>query len=158
MHLLILTAFHNISVEAYAKTAAVSMSSVFSADTPHSGVSAFPKDTPSQQHQADERNVSQVGPDPVAEDGQEQECPCVTRLRHGVCGTQFSSAYDCYVASTAEEKGSDCVEFFKALQECAAEHPGEFDLGGADEELQKSEADAASGRKSTDETAEQQTE
>ncbi|KAF0852581.1 mitochondrial disulfide relay subunit Mia40 [Andalucia godoyi] len=73
---------------------------------------------------------------PVATAGEEdvEECPCVTRLREGVCGDAFSAAYDCYTRSTAEEKGSDCVEFFRKLSQCAQENPGSFDLGSEDAE------------------------
>lgn len=64
----------------------------------------------------------------------EQECPCVTRLRQGVCGDAFSAAYDCYVRSTEPEKGSECVQYFIALSECARNNPGSFDLDSPDME------------------------
>ncbi|KDD77088.1 hypothetical protein H632_c22p1 [Helicosporidium sp. ATCC 50920] len=38
------------------------------------------------------------------------ECPCV-------------AAFRCYVKSTHEEKGMDCIDQFKAFQACLSEHP-----------------------------------
>ncbi|XP_021285584.1 LOW QUALITY PROTEIN: uncharacterized protein LOC110417532 [Herrania umbratica] len=46
------------------------------------------------------------------------ECPCVAELRNGACGVQFTEAFLCFLKSTAEEKGSDCVHPFIALQNC----------------------------------------
>ncbi|PIN02988.1 hypothetical protein CDL12_24488 [Handroanthus impetiginosus] len=46
------------------------------------------------------------------------ECPCIAHLRSGPCGVQFSDAFVCFLKSTAEEKGSDCVNPFVALQNC----------------------------------------
>ncbi|XP_022727185.1 mitochondrial intermembrane space import and assembly protein 40-like isoform X2 [Durio zibethinus] len=46
------------------------------------------------------------------------ECPCVAELRNGACGVHFTEAFLCFLKSTAEEKGSDCVHPFVALQTC----------------------------------------
>ncbi|XP_010248631.1 PREDICTED: mitochondrial intermembrane space import and assembly protein 40 [Nelumbo nucifera] len=54
------------------------------------------------------------------------ECPCVAGLRNGPCGTQFSEAFVCFLKSTAEEKGSDCVHPFVALQNCIKANPDAF--------------------------------
>lgn len=54
------------------------------------------------------------------------ECPCIAHLRTGPCGTQFSDAFVCFMKSTAEEKGSDCVNPFVALQSCVQENPDAF--------------------------------
>ncbi|PKA59636.1 hypothetical protein AXF42_Ash018103 [Apostasia shenzhenica] len=54
------------------------------------------------------------------------ECPCVADLRKGPCGTQFSEAFVCFIKSTAEEKGSDCVGPFIALQNCIKANPDAF--------------------------------
>ncbi|XP_021886942.1 mitochondrial intermembrane space import and assembly protein 40 homolog isoform X2 [Carica papaya] len=32
------------------------------------------------------------------------ECPCIADLRNGPCGSQFSSAFLCFLKSTAEEQ------------------------------------------------------
>ncbi|KAI4339318.1 hypothetical protein MLD38_024275 [Melastoma candidum] len=54
------------------------------------------------------------------------DCPCIAHLRTGPCGTQFSEAFLCFMKSTTEEKGSDCVNPFVALQSCIKENPGAF--------------------------------
>ncbi|GFP92443.1 mitochondrial intermembrane space import and assembly protein 40 [Phtheirospermum japonicum] len=54
------------------------------------------------------------------------ECPCIAHLRSGPCGAQFSEAFVCFLKSTAEEKGSDCVNPFVALQKCIKANPDAF--------------------------------
>ncbi|XAR53163.1 hypothetical protein NMG60_11021596 [Bertholletia excelsa] len=54
------------------------------------------------------------------------ECPCIAHLRTGPCGSQFSEAFLCFLKSTAEEKGSDCVHPFVALQNCIKVNPDAF--------------------------------
>ena len=53
-------------------------------------------------------------------------------MAHGPCGMQFREAFSCFVFSEAEPKGIDCVEKFKAMQECFREHPDVY----GDRELQ----------------------
>jgi len=36
---------------------------------------------------------------------------------------QFREAFSCFVFSEQEPKGIDCVEKFKAMQDCFREHP-----------------------------------
>ncbi|QRW08511.1 hypothetical protein RhiLY_07510 [Ceratobasidium sp. AG-Ba] len=38
-------------------------------------------------------------------------------------GPQFREAFSCFVYSNEEPKGVDCVEKFKAMQDCFREHP-----------------------------------
>ncbi|XVF44614.1 hypothetical protein PTKIN_Ptkin02bG0138400 [Pterospermum kingtungense] len=54
------------------------------------------------------------------------ECPCVAELRNSACGVQFTEAFLCFLKSTAEEKGSDCVHSFVALQTCIKGNPDAF--------------------------------
>lgn len=54
------------------------------------------------------------------------ECPCVAELREGPCGKAFSAAFVCFLKSTAEEKGSDCIKPFLAMQACMLENPDAF--------------------------------
>ncbi|KAL4580900.1 hypothetical protein LXL04_017106 [Taraxacum kok-saghyz] len=54
------------------------------------------------------------------------ECPCIQNLRSGPCGSQFSDAFLCFLMSTAEEKGSECVIPFVALQRCIQTNPNAF--------------------------------
>ncbi|KAL1546615.1 Oxidoreductase [Salvia divinorum] len=69
------------------------------------------------------------------------ECPCIAHLRSGPCGDQFSSAFVCFLKSTAEEKGSDCVHPFVALQNCIKANPDAFskDVLEDEEEIKKEE-------------------
>jgi len=57
------------------------------------------------------------------------DCPCLGGMAHGPCGPQFREAFSCFVFSEAEPKGIDCVEKFKAMQDCFREHP---DIYGED--------------------------
>ncbi|KAI0666692.1 hypothetical protein C8Q78DRAFT_1072335 [Trametes maxima] len=66
------------------------------------------------------------------------DCPCLGGMAHGPCGMQFREAFSCFVFSEAEPKGIDCVEKFKAMQECFREHPdvyGDDIMKDDDEEL-----------------------
>ncbi|KAG8391147.1 hypothetical protein BUALT_Bualt01G0157600 [Buddleja alternifolia] len=54
------------------------------------------------------------------------ECPCIAHLQSGPCGVPFSDAFVCFLKSTAEEKGSDCVSPFVALQNCIKANPDAF--------------------------------
>ncbi|KAJ4900403.1 Cox19-like CHCH family protein [Raphanus sativus] len=54
------------------------------------------------------------------------DCPCIADLRNGSCGSQFTEAFRCFLMSSAEEKGSDCVHPFVALQSCIKANPNAF--------------------------------
>ncbi|KAF9222551.1 hypothetical protein BS17DRAFT_643273, partial [Gyrodon lividus] len=65
------------------------------------------------------------------------DCPCLGGMAHGPCGQQFRAAFSCFVFSENEPKGIDCVEKFKAMQDCFREHPdiyGEEIMDDDDEE------------------------
>jgi intermembrane space import and assembly protein 40 len=51
------------------------------------------------------------------------DCPCLGGMAYGPCGTQFREAFSCFVFSEVEPKGMDCVEKFKAMQDCFRENP-----------------------------------
>lgn len=44
-------------------------------------------------------------------------------LKDGPCGQTFVGAFSCYIKSTHEEKGMDCLDQFKEFQECLKQHP-----------------------------------
>ncbi|KAJ6834841.1 mitochondrial intermembrane space import and assembly protein 40-like protein [Iris pallida] len=67
------------------------------------------------------------------------ECPCVAELRKGPCGTQFSQAFVCFIKSTAEEKGSDCVSPFILLQNCIKANPDAFPEDVLEDEKEEDE-------------------
>jgi mitochondrial intermembrane space import and assembly protein 40 len=55
------------------------------------------------------------------------DCPCVADLKNGPCGGgPFVDAFSCFLKSTKEEKGSDCVKPIITLQECIKENPEAF--------------------------------
>jgi intermembrane space import and assembly protein 40 len=57
------------------------------------------------------------------------DCPCLGGMAHGPCGQQFRDAFSCFVYSEADPKGIDCVEKFKAMQDCFREHPDVYGDG-----------------------------
>lgn len=57
------------------------------------------------------------------------DCPCLGGMAHGPCGPQFREAFSCFVYSEQEPKGVDCVEKFKAMQDCFRAHPEAYGEG-----------------------------
>jgi mitochondrial intermembrane space import and assembly protein 40 len=57
------------------------------------------------------------------------DCPCLGGMAYGPCGMQFREAFSCFVFSEAEPKGMDCVEKFKAMQDCFRENPDVYGEG-----------------------------
>merc|ERR1711939_173152 len=51
------------------------------------------------------------------------DCPCVQEILKGPCGDTFAVAFKCFIDSTEETKGMDCVQQFMAMQQCFTEHP-----------------------------------
>ncbi|EPQ57491.1 hypothetical protein GLOTRDRAFT_74323 [Gloeophyllum trabeum ATCC 11539] len=68
------------------------------------------------------------------------DCPCLGGMAHGPCGLQFREAFSCFVFSEQEPKGIDCIEKFKAMQDCFREHP---DVYGEDIMADDDDDDAA---------------
>ncbi|KAF9982662.1 Oxidoreductase [Mortierella antarctica] len=66
------------------------------------------------------------------------DCPCLGGMAKPPCGEAFKEAFSCFVFSTSEPKGFDCVEKFQAMQECFKAHP---DVYG--DELDKDDDDEA---------------
>lgn len=57
------------------------------------------------------------------------DCPCLGGMAYGPCGQQFREAFSCFIYSEADPKGIDCVEKFKAMQDCFREHPDVYGDG-----------------------------
>ena len=57
------------------------------------------------------------------------DCPCLGGMAHGPCGMQFREAFSCFVFSEQDPKGIDCVEKFKAMQDCFRQHPDVYAEG-----------------------------
>ncbi|EFQ99352.1 mitochondrial intermembrane space import and assembly protein 40 [Nannizzia gypsea CBS 118893] len=51
------------------------------------------------------------------------DCPCLGGMAHGPCGEDFRAAFSCFVYSQEEPKGMDCIDKFKAMQDCFRQHP-----------------------------------
>ncbi|KIN00565.1 hypothetical protein OIDMADRAFT_165173 [Oidiodendron maius Zn] len=51
------------------------------------------------------------------------DCPCLGGMAHGPCGEKFKAAFSCFVYSTEEPKGVECIEKFKGMQDCFRLHP-----------------------------------
>ncbi|OAX78564.1 hypothetical protein ACJ72_07126 [Emergomyces africanus] len=41
------------------------------------------------------------------------DCPCLGGMAHGPCGEEFRAAFSCFVYSTEEPKGMDCIDKFE---------------------------------------------
>ncbi|KAJ5918658.1 hypothetical protein N7466_010650 [Penicillium verhagenii] len=67
------------------------------------------------------------------------DCPCLGGMAHGPCGEDFKAAFSCFVYSEEETKGIDCIDKFKAMQDCFRQHP---DIYGAELEDDEVEGDA----------------
>ncbi|KAK9406125.1 mitochondrial intermembrane space import and assembly protein 40 [Crotalus adamanteus] len=61
-------------------------------------------------------------------------CPCLGGMASGPCGEQFKSAFSCFHYSKEEIKGSDCVDQFRAMQECMQKYPDLYPQEDDDEE------------------------
>lgn len=54
------------------------------------------------------------------------ECPCLGGMASGPCGDDFKDAFSCFVYSKPqgdEPKGAECLEKFRAMQDCFKQHP-----------------------------------
>jgi intermembrane space import and assembly protein 40 len=43
------------------------------------------------------------------------DCPCLGGMANGPCGEDFKAAFSCFVYSTEEPKGMDCIEKFQCV-------------------------------------------
>jgi intermembrane space import and assembly protein 40 len=43
------------------------------------------------------------------------DCPCLGGMAHGPCGEEFKAAFSCFVYSSEEPKGVECIEKFKSV-------------------------------------------
>ncbi|KAM5464311.1 Oxidoreductase [Microsporum audouinii] len=63
------------------------------------------------------------------------DCPCLGGMAHGPCGEDFRAAFSCFVYSQEEPKGMDCIDKFKAMQDCFRQHPDIYGNELDDEEV-----------------------
>lgn len=81
--------------------------------------------------------MSAVGPDGEID----WDCPCLQGATEGPCGEGFKTAFQCFVYSKEEPKGTDCLEEFKAMHECMMAHPEYYN---DDDDEDKKESDSES--------------
>ncbi|KAH6889387.1 hypothetical protein B0T10DRAFT_513882 [Thelonectria olida] len=62
------------------------------------------------------------------------DCPCLGGMADGPCGEEFKTAFSCFVYSTEEPKGMDCIEKFQGMQECFKKYPDIYGAELADDE------------------------
>ncbi|CAI7646816.1 unnamed protein product [Penicillium glandicola] len=79
------------------------------------------------------------------------DCPCLGGMAHGPCGEDFKAAFSCFVYSEEEPKGIDCVEKFKAMQDCFRQHPEVYGAELEDDDEPQSDAPAPSEAPATPE-------
>ncbi|KAG5302589.1 intermembrane space import and assembly protein [Histoplasma capsulatum G186AR] len=79
------------------------------------------------------------------------DCPCLGGMAHGPCGEEFRAAFSCFVYSTEEPKGMDCIDKFEGMQNCFRQHPEIYPTETEEEEVdaQLSEGSAQSSNTET---------
>ncbi|KAJ1897153.1 Oxidoreductase [Kickxella alabastrina] len=82
------------------------------------------------------------------------DCPCLGGMAQGTCGEQFKEAFSCFVYSEEEPKGMDCIDAFKAMQQCFRDNPEEYgaELGDDDDDNDEEEQEADDGNVTDAET------
>lgn len=106
-------------------------------------------DDTAQQLDSDSAEQRQLSKEELIEEA--LNCPCIASMKEGSCGDSFIDAYKCFLQSETEPKGMDCMEQFKTMQSCLAEHPEEYNLDDDDED-----ADPFAVAKGKDKTTEPQ--
>ncbi|KAG0235507.1 Oxidoreductase [Actinomortierella wolfii] len=79
------------------------------------------------------------------------DCPCLGGMAKPPCGEAFKEAFSCFVYSTEEPKGIDCVEKFKAMQDCFRAHPEVYGDQLDDDDDDEEESDKTKSDESKDE-------
>ncbi|KAF9100381.1 Oxidoreductase [Mortierella sp. GBA35] len=82
------------------------------------------------------------------------DCPCLGGMAQPPCGDAFKEAFSCFVFSTSEPKGYDCVDKFQAMQECFRANPEVYadQLDDDDEEEAKDAVTEEEVKKDAEET------
>ncbi|KAH8723603.1 hypothetical protein GQ44DRAFT_619835 [Phaeosphaeriaceae sp. PMI808] len=108
------------------------------------------KEAESAQQNAAPINGGQGGMEDIEEEAGQQgafnpetgeinwDCPCLGGMADGPCGEEFKAAFSCFVHSTEEPKGMDCIDNFKIMQNCFRKYPevygSELDSDADDDE------------------------
>ena len=70
------------------------------------------------------------------------DCPCLGGMAHGPCGLEFREAFSCFVFSTEDPKGMDCIDKFQNMQQCFQKYPEVYKGELEDDEELDAELDA----------------
>ncbi|KAK3848325.1 MAG: hypothetical protein J3R72DRAFT_428810 [Linnemannia gamsii] len=112
-------------------------------DSPSPTTSSSSSSSPSSQSAAFNPETGEINWD----------CPCLGGMAQPPCGDAFKEAFSCFVYSTEEPKGIECVEKFKAMQDCFRAHPENYaDQLDDDEEEEESKEGAESEVKKEEES------
>jgi mitochondrial intermembrane space import and assembly protein 40 len=119
------------------KEASVLASDVASSENASTTTSSDPSPAQSLEDEADQQGAFNPETGEINWD-----CPCLGGMAHGPCGPQFREAFSCFVYSTEEPKGMDCIEKFQGMQDCFKEHPDVY-KGELEDEGDEGEYDEA---------------
>ena len=100
---------------------------VAAADSRSGGNEGSSSKTPAPSNHVEDSTAEEEDPQQAAfnpETGEiNWDCPCLGGMAHGPCGEEFKDAFSCFVYSEEEPKGQDCIEKFRAMQDCFRKHP-----------------------------------
>ncbi|TGJ75883.1 hypothetical protein E0Z10_g10949 [Xylaria hypoxylon] len=84
------------------------------------------------------------------------DCPCLGGMADGPCGEEFKAAFSCFVHSTEDPKGMDCIDKFQHMQDCFRLHPEVYgeELAEDDEAAAAVDGTATEGVSAKDASAE----
>ncbi|PGH05776.1 hypothetical protein GX51_02747 [Blastomyces parvus] len=85
------------------------------------------------------------------------DCPCLGGMAHGPCGEEFRAAFSCFVYSTEEPKGMDCIEKFEGMQNCFRQHPEIYPTETEEEEVDAQLAEIRTESSNPETTKERET-
>ncbi|KAI8606791.1 hypothetical protein BC830DRAFT_1073489, partial [Chytriomyces sp. MP71] len=68
-------------------------------------------------------------------------CPCLGQMTQPPCGEKFKRAFSCFVYSTQEPKGLDCIEQSREMQLCFWQYPEIYGDEADDDDNEDSEHD-----------------
>ncbi|CAK7265685.1 Oxidoreductase [Sporothrix epigloea] len=77
------------------------------------------------------------------------DCPCLGGMASGPCGEDFKAAFSCFVYSTEEPKGMDCIEKFQHMQDCFRQYPEIYAAELSDDEQENESAEPGDQKQQT---------
>lgn len=80
-------------------------------------------------------------------------CPCLGGMATGPCGVEFREAFSCFHYSTAEPKGSDCLEPFRQMSDCMAQYPNVYGSKDDKDEVATTTGDLSNDTQTSGEVA-----